>query len=312
MSKRKAEKYQLGRENRRIRASNLDCGEPVCEDPSMARKKTATRSPARKKASKKKASPGRGASAAKKAAANKPAKKAAEKKPVKKAVKKKAVKKAPAPAGARPSPAGRPARSPRRSATPSRRASVERTTRETSVFVDLNLDGSGASTLSTGVPFLDHMPELWSRHGFFDLVVRATGDLEVDQHHTVEDVGLTLGQVFREALGDKVGIRRFGQTSVPLDEALVSVVVDLSGRPYLVYELDPGSDRVGDFDTGLVHDFLLSFINEVRMNLHIDCIRGRNPHHMIEAMFKGLGRALDGANQFDPRVHGVLSTKGVL
>ena len=162
------------------------------------------------------------------------------------------------------------------------------------------------------IPFLDHMLELWSRHGFFDLVVRATGDLEVDQHHTVEDVGLTLGQVFREALGDKVGIRRFGQTSVPLDEALVSVVVDLSGRPYLVYELDPGSDRVGDFDTGLVHDFLLSFVNEVRMNLHIDCIRGRNPHHMIEAMFKGLGRALDGATQFDPRVRGVLSTKGVL
>lgn len=193
-----------------------------------------------------------------------------------------------------------------------RKAALERTTRETSVFVDLALDGSGGSTIQTGVPFLDHMLELWSKHGFFDLVVRATGDLEVDQHHTVEDVGLTLGQVFREALGDKVGIRRFGQTTVPLDEALVSVVADLSGRPYLVYELEPGQERVGDFDTGLVHDFLLAFVNEVRMNLHVDCLRGRNPHHMIEAMFKGLGRALDTATQLEPRLTGVLSTKGTL
>ena len=208
-------------------------------------------------------------------------------------------------------PAPRPKTS-KKSAGPQRHAALERTTRETSVFVDLDLDGSGASTISTGVPFLDHMLELWSKHGFFDLVVRATGDLEVDQHHTVEDVGLTLGQVFREALGDKTGIRRFGQSAVPLDEALVQIVADLSGRPYLVYELDPGQERVGDFDTGLVHDFLLSFINEVKMNLHVDCIRGRNPHHMIEAMFKGLGRALDVATQYDPRVKGVLSTKGAL
>jgi len=210
----------------------------------------------------------------------------------------------------RPAPHPKPAA--RRRAAPARKAALERTTRETSVFVELSLDGSGASTIATGVPFLDHMLELWSKHGFFDLVVRATGDLEVDQHHTVEDVGLTLGQVFRETLGDKVGVRRFGQSSVPLDEALVSVVVDLSGRPYFVYELDPGQERVGDFDTGLVHDFLLAFVNEVRMNLHVDCIRGRNPHHMIEAMFKGLGRALDTATQFDPRVTGVLSTKGSL
>jgi imidazoleglycerol-phosphate dehydratase len=208
--------------------------------------------------------------------------------------------------------AARPARATGSGKRTARRAALERTTRETSVFVDLSIDGSGASTISTGVPFLDHMLELWSKHGFFDLVVRATGDLAVDQHHTVEDVGLTLGQVLREALGDKAGIRRFGQASVPLDEALVSVVVDLSGRPYLVYELDPGQERVGDFDTGLVHDFLLAFVNELRMNLHIDCIRGRNPHHMIEAMFKGLGRALDTATQLDPRVTGVLSTKGLL
>jgi len=212
--------------------------------------------------------------------------------------------------------AGRPAPrrgSARKAAAPRvRRATLERTTRETSVFVDLTLDGAGGSTVSTGVPFLDHMLELWAKHGFFDLVVRATGDLEVDQHHTVEDVGLTLGQVFREALGDKAGIGRFGQASVPLDEALVAVVVDLSGRPYLVYELDPGQERVGEFDTGLVHDFLLAFVNEIRMNLHVDCLRGRNPHHMIEAMFKGLGRALDVATQSEPRLSGVLTTKGLL
>jgi len=189
---------------------------------------------------------------------------------------------------------------------------VARTTRETSISVELSLDGSGQAKISTGVPFLDHMLELWSKHGFFDLTVAGTGDLEVDQHHTVEDVGLTLGQAFREALGDKAGIRRFGQATVPLDEALVSVVADLSGRPYLVYELEPGQERVGAFDTGLVHDFLLAFVNEVRMNLHIDCLRGRNPHHMIEAAFKGLGRALDAATQRDPRLTGVLSTKGLL
>ena len=142
--------------------------------------------------------------------------------------------------------------------------------------------------------------------------IAVTVDLDVDQHHTVEDVGLTLGQAFRDALGDKQGIRRFGQASVPLDEALVSVVVDLSGRPYLVYELDPGQERVGNFDTGLVHDFLLAFVNELKMNLHVDCIRGRDPHYMIEATFKGLARAMDQATTLDPRVAGVLSTKGVL
>lgn len=193
-----------------------------------------------------------------------------------------------------------------------RRGEVERTTKETSVSVALALDGSGAGEISTGVPFLDHMLELFARHGMFDLTVRANGDLDVDQHHTVEDVGLTLGQAFRAALGDKRGIRRFGQASVPLDEALVSVVVDLSGRPYLVYELEPGRERVGSFDTGLVHDFLLAMVNELKFNLHVDCIRGRNPHHMIEAAFKALGRAMDVATALDPRVSGVLSTKGVL
>jgi imidazoleglycerol-phosphate dehydratase len=193
-----------------------------------------------------------------------------------------------------------------------RRAAVERTTRETSIAIDLAIDGKGASEIATGVPFLDHMLELFAKHGFFDLAVRATGDLDVDQHHTVEDVGLTLGQAFRDALGSKEGICRFGQSTVPLDEALVSIVVDLSGRPYLVYELEPGKERVGNFDTSLVHDFLLAFVNELKMNLHVDCIRGRNPHHMIEAGFKGLGRALDQATSLDPRVTGVLSTKGAL
>jgi imidazoleglycerol-phosphate dehydratase len=189
---------------------------------------------------------------------------------------------------------------------------VERSTRETSVRVAIDIDGTGKSMISTGVAFLDHMLELFSKHGFFDLDVQATGDLEVDQHHTVEDVGLTLGQAFAQALGSKEGIRRFGHATVPLDEALVRVIVDLSGRPYLVYELEPGQERVGTFDTGLVHDFLHAFTNEVRMNLHVDAIRGRNPHHMIEAAFKGLARALDEATSADPRLRGVLSTKGVL
>lgn len=205
------------------------------------------------------------------------------------------------------------ARKPARPAKPAgRKASVKRTTRETSIELSIDLDGRGKSTISTGVPFLDHMLELFAKHGVFDLKVKAKGDIEVDQHHTVEDIGLVLGEAFREALGDKHGIRRYGEYFCPLDEALVRIVVDLSGRPYLVYELDPGQERVGDFDTGLVHDFLLSFVNELKMNLHVDCLRGRNPHHMIEAMFKAMARALDAAIQVDPRVEGVPSTKGAL
>ena len=196
--------------------------------------------------------------------------------------------------------------------TAGRRAEVERTTKETSVRVAIAIDGTGSAQVATGVPFLDHMLDLFAKHGLFDLAVHATGDLHIDQHHTVEDVGLTLGQAIRDALGEKKGIRRFGNQTVPLDESLVSVVVDLSGRPYLVYELDPGRERVGNFDTSLIHDFLLAFVNELKLNLHVDCIRGRNAHHMIEAAFKGLGRALDQATQLDPRITGVMSTKGVL
>ncbi|MBU6282063.1 imidazoleglycerol-phosphate dehydratase HisB [bacterium] len=213
---------------------------------------------------------------------------------------------------AAPRPAARATARPGRASGAARRGAIARKTHETTVSVELVVDGRGTSRIRTGVAFLDHMLELFSKHGFFDLVVEATGDLEVDQHHTVEDVGLSLGQAFRDALGSKVGIRRFGQATVPLDEALVSVVVDLSGRPYLVYELDPGRERVGNFDTSLVHDFLLAFVNELKLNLHVDCIRGRNPHHMIEATFKALGRAMDQATALDPRVSGVLSTKGVL
>ena len=193
-----------------------------------------------------------------------------------------------------------------------RRATVSRTTKETDISVSVAIDGTGRSDVGTGVPFLDHMLDSFARHGFFDLDVRARGDLHIDQHHTVEDVGLTLGQAFREALGDKAGIRRVGDAACPLDEALVRVVVDLSGRPYLVYDCAIEQARVGDFDTMLVHDFLLALTTQVGMNLHVDLVRGRNPHHIIEASFKALARALDFATQRDPRVRGVLSTKGAL
>jgi imidazoleglycerol-phosphate dehydratase len=200
----------------------------------------------------------------------------------------------------------------RRAARRRRTAEVTRTTRETDISVRLNVDGRGAYNVKTGVPFLDHMLESFTRHGFFDLTLAAAGDLEVDTHHTVEDVGLTLGQAFRQALGDKAGIRRFGEATVPLDEALVNVVVDLSGRPYLVYEVALPQTRIGTFDIELVHDYLQALATELGMNLHVTCIRGRNPHHIVEAIFKGLARALDAATQPDPRLDGVLSTKGRL
>jgi imidazoleglycerol-phosphate dehydratase len=193
-----------------------------------------------------------------------------------------------------------------------RQATVTRKTKETDITVELNLDGRGRIELDTGIPFLNHMLEIFARHGFFDLSVRARGDLDVDQHHTVEDVGLALGQAWREALGTKAGIRRFGDATCPLDEALVSTVVDLSGRPFLAYNLRIKQARVGDFDTELVHDFMAAFTNAVGMNLHLNQIQGRNPHHIIEAGFKALARALDQATQIDPRVQGVLSTKGSL
>ena len=196
--------------------------------------------------------------------------------------------------------------------TAGRSASITRKTKETAIEVVLNVDGSGRYDIRTGVPFLNHMLELFTRHGFFDLTVRATGDVEVDDHHTVEDVGLTLGQAFREALGTKEGIRRFGEATVPLDEALTQVVVDLSGRPFFAYDLKTRQTRVGSFDIELVHDFLLALVNQLGMNLHVRMLAGRNPHHVIEAAFKAFARAMDLATQRDPRVVGVLSTKGSL
>ena len=193
-----------------------------------------------------------------------------------------------------------------------RTATVTRGTAETDIRVTLNLDGRGRYEIETGVPFLNHMLEIFARHGFFDLSVSARGDVEVDDHHTVEDVGLCLGQGFREALGDKAGIRRFGEATVPLDEALVTTVVDLSGRPFFVYDVRIEQAKIGSFDVELIHDFLLAFTNQAALNLHVRMASGRNPHHVVEAVFKSLARALDFATQRDPRLSGVLSTKGSL
>jgi imidazoleglycerol-phosphate dehydratase len=206
------------------------------------------------------------------------------------------------------------ARSRREASGPARgrTAAVSRVTKETDIRLTLGLDGRGSYEVSTGVPFLDHMLELFARHGFFDLTIAAAGDLHVDHHHTVEDVGLVLGQALREALGDKAGIRRFGEATVPLDEALVQTVVDLSGRPFLVYEVKLAQDKIGQFDVELIHDFLLALVNQAGMNLHVRMLSGRNPHHVVEATFKGLARALDAAVQRDGRLQGVLSTKGTL
>ena len=193
-----------------------------------------------------------------------------------------------------------------------RRAQIDRKTKETAISVALDLDGPGDARVETGVPFLNHMLELLARHAFFSLTVRAKGDVEVDDHHTVEDVGLTVGRALRDALGDKAGIRRFGEATVPLDEALVQVVVDLSGRPFLAYDVKTRQAKIGRFDVELIHDFMQALANEAGMNLHVRMLAGRNPHHIVEAAFKALARALDQACGRDLRLAGVLSTKGVL
>jgi imidazoleglycerol-phosphate dehydratase len=189
---------------------------------------------------------------------------------------------------------------------------VERKTKETEIVVTVDLEGSGKAEIETGMPFFNHMLESFSRHGLFDIKLQARGDLEVDYHHTVEDVGLALGEAFKKALGDKQGIRRFGEASCPLDETLANVVIDLSGRPYLSYNVKIRPGRVGSFDTDLPHEFYAAFTNQLGMNLHIDVIRGENPHHIIEACFKAFARAMDMATGFDERIRGVLSTKGNL
>jgi imidazoleglycerol-phosphate dehydratase len=193
-----------------------------------------------------------------------------------------------------------------------RRAVLERKTRETQIKVELALDGGGRAEISTGVPFLDHMLDSFARHGFFDLKVDAHGDIEIDDHHTVEDVGIVIGRAFSQALGDRTGIRRFGNAVVPLDEALCTSVVDLSGRSYLAYNVKIKQERVGNFQTQLVHDFLKALSDEARMNLHVIMHSGRNPHHMIETIFKSLAKAMDEATAVESRLQGVLSTKGTL
>lgn len=194
-----------------------------------------------------------------------------------------------------------------------RQAEINRTTLETRVSARLNLDGSGMAVLDTGVPFLDHMLDQVARHGLLDLEISAKGDLHIDAHHTVEDIGITLGQAFTKAIGDKKGIRRYGQAYVPLDEALSRVVVDLSGRPGLVFAVDFSRAVIGEFDVELVQEFFQGFTNHALVTLHIDNLRGSNAHHQAETVFKAFGRALRMAVEVDPRLGGALpSTKGAL
>lgn len=193
-----------------------------------------------------------------------------------------------------------------------RKAEATRKTKETQIRASIDLDGSGVAKLDTGVPFLDHMLDQVARHGVFDLEVSAQGDLQIDGHHTVEDIGITLGQAFAEALGDKQGIRRYGYAYVPLDEALTRVVVDLSGRPGLEFGIKFTRARIGEFDVDLVHEFFQGFINHARVTLHVDNLKGDNAHHQAETAFKAFGRALRMAVEFDPRIQGVPSTKGSL
>lgn len=194
-----------------------------------------------------------------------------------------------------------------------RKAQVTRNTLETKISVKLNLDGSGKSRLATGVAFLDHMLDQVARHGLLDLEISAKGDLRIDAHHTVEDIGITFGQAFAKALGDKKGVRRFGHAYVPLDEALSRVVVDLSGRPGIDYNLKFTRARIGEFDVDLVHEFFQGFANHALVTLHVDNLRGKNAHHQCETVFKAFGRALRMAVEIDPRIKGELpSTKGRL
>lgn len=195
----------------------------------------------------------------------------------------------------------------------SREAFIERNTSETRIKTRLDVDGNGASVVRSGVPFFDHMLTLFARHGLFNLELDAQGDIEVDFHHTVEDAGITLGLALTKALGDKKGIRRYGFAYVPMDEALVRVVVDLSGRPYLAYNAPSRVEAIGgNFSFQLVEEFLRALAVNGGMNLHVDILAGRDAHHMAEGVFKALARALDSATQIDPRVEGVPSTKGVL
>jgi imidazoleglycerol-phosphate dehydratase len=198
------------------------------------------------------------------------------------------------------------------SSSAGRRAHVERVTKETTITVTVNIDGSGRAEIATGVPFLDHMLDQVARHGMLDLSVQAKGDLHIDAHHTVEDVGITLGQAIKQALGDKAGLTRYGHAYVPLDEALSRAVIDLSGRPGLEYHVAFTRAMIGAFDVDLMHEFFQGFVNHALATLHIDNLRGRNAHHQAETVFKAFAKALRMAAAPDSRVSGVPSTKGTL
>jgi len=194
-----------------------------------------------------------------------------------------------------------------------RTATVERDTLETQISVTVNLDGTGKARFDTEIPFLEHMLEQVARHGMIDLEITAKGDLHIDQHHTVEDIGITLGQAFAKAIGNKKGIRRYGHAYVPLDEALSRVVIDFCGRPSLIDTVDYKRSHLGNFDTDLFHEFFQGFVNHSMISLHLDNLRGRNAHHIAETIFKAFGRTLRMATELDPRMQGILpSTKGAL
>lgn len=194
-----------------------------------------------------------------------------------------------------------------------RKSGIERKTKETDIRVELNLDGKGSHSIDTSIPFLDHMLSLMSKHGLLDLSIKAKGDIDIDDHHTVEDTGIVFGKAVRQALGDMKGITRYGQSSVPMDESLASVCIDVSGRPFLVYKVDfPKKSRLKDFDPDLIEDFFHAFVSSSGITLHVGVPYGRNTHHIIEAIFKAFGRALRQATGIDPRVKGIPSTKGKL
>lgn len=194
-----------------------------------------------------------------------------------------------------------------------RSAQITRNTLETQIAITLNLDGSGKASFDTGVPFLDHMLDQIARHGLLDLNIVAKGDLHIDAHHTVEDIGIALGQAFHQAIGDKKGLRRYGHAYVPLDEALSRVVLDISGRPGLVFNVDFSRATIGEFDVDLIHEFFQGFVNHALVTLHVDCLAGSNAHHQAETVFKAFGRALRMALELDPRMAGMMpSTKGSL
>jgi len=194
-----------------------------------------------------------------------------------------------------------------------RQASLHRATKETDIRVEWTLDGNGQGKIDTGIRFLDHMLELLAKHGFFDLTVQAKGDLDIDEHHTIEDVGIVMGKALYQALGEKAGIKRFGFASAPLDETLAQVTVDLSGRPFLVYNVNLSDRKIKAFDLGLFEDFFQAFVTHGGLNLHVNLLYGRNPHHIMEAIFKATAKALDQATGLEERLSGkVLSTKGML